>query len=255
MTITITTVADVPNDSNPHQTNATGSVTPPASSRVIIFSHGNYDGGATYLDSSIATTITGWTTSPTRTGRSADLAIGFDPIMNIFEGVMGASPTAGTMTIDWHTNTDGAYGCFQVIALTGTIAIPTHKQTMAGPKAEDDGGGNSETHTTSSLGSAATNGNLCIVAFGAQHDGVVASATPAGWTAVGTPQSANYAQIGIWSRTDFTGTSVTNTDLGTLVDSSTSVLMEFEEVGAGGAAANTKQLINPFRTPYLTMGG
>jgi hypothetical protein len=228
--VTVAALANSNNDANPHQTNAVTAFTPAANSRVIVFAFAVTDGSNTYYDPQISTTITGWSSALARTGRSSNLAIGFNPVMCVFEGVMGASPSSGTITVDWHTDTSTAYGCFQVVGATGTLGIPSHKQTMATVKVEDDGGGNSETHTTSSLGSAATSGSTCLVAFGAQHDGVVASATPSGWTAVGTPQSANYATVGVWSKTDFTGTSVICTDLGTLVDSSGSALMELVSI-------------------------
>lgn len=251
MTITATSRAVVQDNASPDQTNVTGSITLAASSKVVICSFCVTDADATYYDPQISTTMTGFDTALARTSRSSNLAISFNPVFCLFEGIMGVSPSAGTITIDWHTDASTAYGTFQVVDLVGSVAIPTHKQAIATAKVEDDAGGNSETHTTNSLGSAATTGNLCIVSFGASKDGGVAVATPAGWSPIGTPGSANYAQIGMFSKTDFTGTSVTCTDLGDIVDNSGSVLMEFEEVGGGGPAPN---LILPVTRSGLRLG-
>lgn len=233
MTITVTARASVPSDASTHLSIVSGSFTPSASSRVVIvgFAQPNSGDPGTLIDPDIETSITGWTTPPARTFLTNNVSMGFRPHLAVFEGVMGASPAEGDMTVIWDLGWD-CYGAFQVFDLTGTIAIPTHKQTAA-TKVEQDTGGNSETHATNSLGAAATTGNTAIVAFTANADNAGACATPSGWTAVGTPQSAVVITVGIFKRTDFTGTSETCTDLGQVVGCSGSVLFEFEEVGGG----------------------
>jgi hypothetical protein len=229
MTITRTALASAASGGSPATTLVTGSFTPTASSKVVIFAFAEEASGGSggTMNPSIATTITGWTTSPTRTDFKNDLVIGFRPGVMVFEGEMGASPSSGTMTITWNPS---SYGAMQVFDLTGSVAMPTRKQTSA-LTLEDDGDGNSETHTTASLGVAATTGNTCIVAFGANADNGAAAATPSGWSTLGTPQSAAVTTVGIFARTDFTGTTETCSDLGQTVLCSGAILLEFEETG------------------------
>lgn len=246
MAITITPRATAANGATAAQTLASGSFTPSANSKLYVVAHAQRNVSGT-LDFTISTTITGITAAFARLAFPTPANWNTDPSFHgtiaIWEATVGGSPGAGTITVDWATSTGTAYGCFLVFDATGSTAVPSIRSPGAVDQlvanATSKGGGNTETHTTGTLGSAVTTGNTAIVCFGASIDSNGAAATPSGWTALASPaapQTAQVSTMAVFKKTDFTGTSVTCTDLGQQVGTGTAVLFELEEAAAGGGS-------------------
>ena len=230
MTITPSSLALVEETNTAAETDATGSIAPTAGRRVLVVATAVYNGTGTHT-MDLSTSITGWDEALAPIIASTNSGTGlFHNGIRAWHGVMGGTPGAGTVTVDWDSaSAVTAWGNIAVIELAGSAATPTLKQTAVG-KSEGDGGGETETHTTTALGAAATTGNMSIVVFGSNCDNVAAPATPASWSSL--TSSDNVLQnILVATRTDFTGTTETCTDLGSAVSSSSSLLAEYEELG------------------------
>jgi hypothetical protein len=248
MTITPASLTLLEEDNANTTDNTTASTTPTAGARVLVIATAVYNASGTHT-MDLTTGITGWSETLAPIIATTQDGTGlFHQGIRAWHGVMGGTPGAGTVTVDWDSGGAAtAAGNIAVIELNGSTATPTPKQTAVA-KGETDGGGETETHTTASLGAAATIGNLCICVFAANCDNVSTPATPSGWTAL--TSSDNVLQnIAVFTRTDFTGTSETCTDLGSAVFSSSSLLAEYEEVSGAPPA-----LILPITRSGLRLG-
>ena len=148
----------------------------------------------------------------------------FDVTVVLFEAVAPSSPSSMTVTLANHTPPDGCYISTRVFEVVGGELIQVKVN------ATTEGGGASESHTSTPLDANATNGNLSVACLGVAHDGGSGPGTPADWDPLGTVQSQGYTHANVYSRDDFTGTSVVWSNLVGGVGScgaAGSIVMEF----------------------------
>jgi hypothetical protein len=225
MAWTLTYRTDNSNGATGTQTLTTPSFTPANNSLLCHFAYMGADNHSTAANAALANTG-GWTY--TRQIQTATATWNGDALYRGCAAFWTAPVTTGaamTATVDpWTTTNNGFMSqvAFDIVQSSGAFELA---QAVVG-NCEQDGGGNSETHTTASLGVAATTGNLCVLCVGASGDAAGAITAPAGWTAP-LNQTQTYTHISLYHRTDFTGTSVSISDLGQTVGVSASVLMEF----------------------------
>lgn len=232
-------------DTNP--THTSGSFTPTASTKLYAFAIGES------LNSSAAHVwgCTGGSLSWTQIHASAMATWNGDANFSIsvvlFEATSGASPGSMTVTIDANTGS-GIFFFYSLIVFECPGTSVAIKSGQSAVNSASKGGGASETHTSASLPGAATTGNRCVVGFGATGDAVGACATPSGWTSLAS-QSQTWTHVGVFHRSDFTGTNVACTDLGETVGSAGAILFELEDAGGGGDATATPATIDVVITP------
>jgi hypothetical protein len=256
VTITTTSRASASNGTTGAQTLTSASFTPAANSKVYIVAWTSRTGGAVTLDITLTTTITGWTSTPvgnrlvfpTPANFVSDST--FHGTIALFEGHMGASPSAGTITLDWATSTGTAWGAFQVFDATGSTALPSIKSGQLVANAVSKGGGNSETATSATLPSTTVSGNTVVAAIGCSIDtsGAASTPTPATFSAITTPQTATNSTVGIWKNTAMTNTVVSWSDCGQQVGIAGTVVFELEEAGGSSDGTATPAAISVART-------
>jgi hypothetical protein len=126
--------------------------------------------------------------------------------------------------------TDEFYPGWKVFSITGhDVADPV---AQAGSNAASKGGGDSESHTTATLGSAVTTGNLLLGLFHAQNDVSAAFTTPSGFTAHDNLTGTFMHNVAFY-RDDTTAQSVTCTDLGQTVWFVLATVLEINAAAAG----------------------
>lgn len=145
----------------------------------------------------------------------------------LWQATTGGSPAAMTVTFNSTATATVAYAIFDVTGTSpgikaGQIATNIQNDAFWGTSAQ-----------TSSLPAAATTGNLSLLCVGFNCDSSTALSTPSGWTSLASPSSPGvYELFAVFSKTDFTGTSVTYLN-GADNEAIGSVLFEIAEGGAG----------------------
>jgi hypothetical protein len=217
------------------QTRTSSSFTPTANSTLYVWAYGESDNHATSFSWSLSNT--GGLSFGSALYTTGDAGWAGDTNYRshgaLFSATVGGSPSSMTVTADPFAGTENAQAIGMIIFDVTDDAVEI---VQAATDAEQDAGGSTETHTTGTLGSAATTGNLTIFALGAAGDDVGAASTPSGWTALSS-QSDSQRHQALFYRTNFTGTSETCTDLGTSVGASVSVLFEITDGSSGTNAS------------------
>ena len=204
------------------ETLATGSFTPTANAQLYCFfivtndthqiahAHAVTGGGLSWaVVSGTPTGLVPWNTDANFSSRAG-----------LWTATVGGSPSSMAVTVDGWSTTNNGYYAMLVFEDTAASAIVSGQIGVA---SASKGGGASETQAVS-LPSAATSGNVVIACFAAPGDTAGACAAPSGFTELGTPQTAPAAHVNVFTRSDFTSTTITCSDLG-------------EAVGAGHAIA------------------
>lgn len=150
----------------------------------------------------------------------------------LLEASVGSSPSSMTVTIDLTTGAPVGWGWIAAVVFDVTPSTTSIKSGQITSKSERYGSGSgssSATHTTTAFPGACTNGNLAVFALGClDADPGEAMAVPSGWTALANP-SGEGDRMSVFTRTDFTGTSVTCSDVGAWIFTAASVFMELQQ--------------------------
>ena len=215
------------------QTLTSSSFTPPANSTTYVWAATESDNHMATYDWQISNTAGLTYTRVIQTGVGAWSGgfSGYRACGVLFSAPVGGSPSAMTVTVDpWSTTNEMWWPQLHIFHIEGP-----HEIVQIVGNAETEGQTDTETHTTGTLGTAVTSGNLALLLHEAGGDGPVGSTMPSGWTNVASNSTDRHTAI--WKRTDFTGTSETITDLGSGTGQSLSVLLEITDLGGGGVAA------------------
>lgn len=141
----------------------------------------------------------------------------------LWEADIGGSPAAMTvtLTLSGPASADIAMAVFDVTGNSPQIKSGQVIGAIAATPA---------TVTTGTLPTAATSGNLVVIAEGANRDSFTAVGTPAGFTVLPTRPSggSQYELVGISYSTAFTGTSTSHSNSPDNEDAGT-ILLEIEE--------------------------
>lgn len=235
------------------QTVTTGAFTPGANSLLCLFVFA--DSTTTGIDLTVTANTGGLTfTQQLQTAQS-----NFDTEFQraaLWTAPVGGSPGSMTITIDAGASTKTAFMGYGVSYMSdGSGNPPQIKAGQIIGNSENDAGGNTETHTSGTLPAAATSGNLTAFNMGVQNDATGAMTGPSsgGFSLLyDTAATATFAAGGCATSTTFTGTSSSFVDLGNSINSSHSILVEFE-AGAAGAATFTGDIRWDYRSPILRM--
>jgi hypothetical protein len=216
-------------------TATSASFTPSANSKlyVVVFV---VDGGGDGSDLDIVHTSNTGGLTFTRLIQSTHSGGGNGGKIALFEASVGGSPSSMTVTFD--VDSDGsetAYTWIGAFDATGTSVQVKSGQIIT--SVGDGSGGSSASLASGTLPSAVTSGNTAVFIIGRNNDGGAAASVPSGWTAQFNPTDTYISGV-CFKKTDFTGTSVTCTDVGDFIYAMGSILLELEEAGGGGGTTH-----------------
>lgn len=114
----------------------------------------------------------------------------------------------------YQTTANNAYMAATVVELTGVTGLTLAKPAVVSTAGHSTAfGAFTSTITTGTLSSAATSGHLVMLFVSYQHDEFGTIGVPSGWNVLGNRRDPKTSTAVLW-RTNFTGTSVTLSDLG-----------------------------------------
>lgn len=233
------------------QTLATSSVTPTASSLLLVFASAQPD-NANVAATWQTPTGGGWTYTNIATSLQYDweTTSNYKITSTLWQAAVGASPAAHTVTVDsWSTTQLGTYAAV-------SCDVTGHNTTTPVVQSKTNGANVNPTSNTASgsitFDTALTVGNLVVVGFGAGNDVASSFTSP---TLGGQAMTQlfnitnNYTHAGLWYRV-VTGaesnSTVTCTDMGDTVGNWAGVAVEVAAAGGGGS--------NFTQTPTDNMG-
>lgn len=201
----------------------TSSFTPTANSKLFVFSWFNRHAGSPALDP----TVTGGSLTWTRLINAAENAQRWT--VGLHSAPVGASPSSMTVTYDANPGGGDAWGYGGIAVFDVAPSSSAIKGSQSATATSNYGSGSATaSHTSGTLGAACTNGNLAVFCLGVEDsDPGAAPSTPSGWTAL-IAQVGAYKKACVFYRTDFTGTSVTCSDLGAWGMNAGSILLEMQ---------------------------
>lgn len=255
MTLTATALTSASASGVEAQTVTTGSFTPGASRKLYLVAFGIST--VTGIDLTAPSSTGGLTiaSAPTfqDTQNSSDTEFGR---LAVWEVTVGGSPAASTVTFDAGASTKTAwisYAAFDVVGSTGTPGIKSGQ--IIGNRGAG-AGGNAVTGPSGTLPASGTTGNLALILSGRNNDATgVATAPAAGGfsgTALFDTAAAVFVSVCGFQSSTFTSTTATIADLGQQISCWSTILLEIEEVAAGGATGPFDPRWD-YRSPVLRM--